>query len=107
MNESSIEKDENLEEYSADAIIGYTDDEELHFIFAKVINVEAGLEGRETYLCQINLPIKLLDSLPMLYQYVKAKDGCIHQVFLEKQGLGMAVKDSPSNWMIKDSAICC
>jgi hypothetical protein len=85
MNESSFEKDESFAEYSADAIVGYTDEEGLHLIFAKLKNLEAGPEGGETYLCQINLPIELLDSLPMLYQSVRAKDGLVHQVFLEKQ----------------------
>lgn len=83
MNESSSEKSESFIEYSADAIVGYVDEEGLHLIFAKLKDAKAGLEKGETYLCQINLPVKMLDSLPMLHQIVKAKDELVHQVFLE------------------------
>ena len=83
MNESSFEKDEDFCEYEADAILGHADDKELHLIFAKLKNAEVGLEGGETYLCQVNLPIRLLDSLPSLYQSVKSRDGNIHQFYEE------------------------
>jgi hypothetical protein len=84
MDETSFEKDEDFCEYKADAILGYADDKELHLIFAKLKNVDIELEGGETYLCQINLPVKLLDFLPSLHQSVKSMDGKIHQFYMKK-----------------------